>query len=313
MSPIRNDLIGVYRTLKLEGTTYVVENATRDRNQSVEAKSLMQGTPGTTILDIGMAGETFTVNAPVLIGGGSALDGKILLANQMEKFRNLGTLPILTAATVDIKEEGVNLSCTLESDGNPETTNSIYQLNEPGYPVGLDPMANTPTRIAKNYDVRVGFGPYKYFVQDGKISVNVSIDRKVFFASLDGNTQSGLLGTPYPWMGVSEVKVSGSGTAATIIGDINDPFTFNAFNGTTGNPDITIQATGGVVVDTSQFAVEVSDGAGGWDSIFSNDSGDVLVDFSKAIIKRSNFNGNTKILSVSFDFVAYVKLPNTTF
>lgn len=76
--PLNNNLFGVYKSLKVSGRTYVAESANRNVSMEVDAKNYIQGSPKARVLNIGGTKETISITAPILVGAGSAVDGREL-------------------------------------------------------------------------------------------------------------------------------------------------------------------------------------------------------------------------------------------
>ena len=137
---------------------------------SAEAKFFMQGTPQTKVLDIGHTSESISVKAPILVPteGNSISDGLQLIwdltALQYTNGIPNNFLPLLESAKISIGVENSNVDLVLKSDGDPNNTVNIFEINygttAQNYitTTGL----NNYGRVAKNYDFFVDFGGLKY-------------------------------------------------------------------------------------------------------------------------------------------------------
>lgn len=149
-------------------------------------------------------------------------------------------------------------------------------------------------------------------------------------------------GTQYPWYAVSGVELTGRGQAAVLLSDADgvpdsvtpegvDQYFTNAVTylpapdgrniainyipwPDTQPPgettDITFQSPGWVDI-TSQgvffqvFNATASD-VGAWVDLFSDDLGNPLFNFNKSMIKAAKINVSKEMITVDFDFYAYV-------
>ena len=103
--PINNNLFGVYKSFKLNGTTVVASSVTRNRNMQASPENYVQGTPKARVMNIGAVEETLTINAPLFVGGGSAVDGRYIANAKIEEILNpsTATLPLLSGAQFQIE------------------------------------------------------------------------------------------------------------------------------------------------------------------------------------------------------------------
>ena len=337
--PINNDILGIYKAVFIRtsssgaGYSYIVESASRNITIDASPKTMMIGSPKTRIMDIGGASESISIQAPILIGGGSRWDGRTLAGDKISQILNPATasLPILKSAEYSINEGGGSVSITLEGDGDTGIGTSsfwVVQSNEP-HP-SLDPTGtgigystSGPTRVARFYDFRAQIGNRIYFIQEASINVNVETSKAYFinpynFTNPEGgyklsggggtNLPSALsagvgisykYGTPFPHIGVNAITVTGKGKGAVVVGS-----TYADEN----IAGITTQSAGKTVLasaSSTSFALEVAgyDDANnfGWQNLIPAGIG-----LSKAIINATNFQVNTGILTVDFDFMCYV-------
>ena len=336
--PINNDILGIYKSVFITvagGTarSYIVESASRSVTIDASPKVLMQGSPKTRIMDIGGVTETISIQAPILIGGGAAADGRAIATQKISEILDptSATLPILKSASFSINEGGGSVSITLESDGDSGVgTSAFFVVNSntphPSLnPVGTGGSGTTafgPTRVARFYDFRAQIGNRIYFIQEASISVNVETSKAYFInpynfvnpnsgytlasgggtnlpSGLSGNGISYKYGTPFPHIGVNAITVAGKGKGAVVVGS-----TYADEN----IAGITTQSAGKTVLasaSSTSFALEVAgyDTANvfGWQNLIPAGIG-----LSKAIINATNFQVNTGILTVDFDFMCYV-------
>jgi hypothetical protein len=342
--PIRNELLGVFKTLRIGGNRFVLaETASRTRSMDVQAKTYIQGTPKTRILDIGGASETINLAMPILIGPGSALDGRSLLLEQITNALNpsSATLPLIENASISINESQTSITLQLMSDGDPNQP-PVFEVfgdvpagfdgagnNVPSYL--LDPaLAGCPTRLARFYDFRVNLAGYFMYVMDAKIQVQVQTTKNYFLGGTTdcdaGNDVQDLArnwGTQFPFIGVSGVTISGSGKAAVLLEDINSDYDFDDYDrpyaweegdeslnlsyGENAGSDITLQLPGQSVCVPSDFCLNIyNKTTTEWESLFW-DGTQSVVDLSKSVVKSSSFNVSTGLLTAEFEFFCWVK------
>jgi len=317
--PLNNNLFGVYKSIRVNNTTLVASSADRSRTMDVKAENFIQGTPKSRILDIGGITEDISISAPILIGGGSAVDGRNLVNIKIAELLNPTTavLPLLTNATVSVSEQGANVQMTLKTDGDPADLNSdVFQVLST--PVAeLDPIAYTPTRKARFYDFRVNIGSRKYFVMEASITVTGETT-DAYFLIPDGaaydqvtyTTVGGVsfkAGTQFPFLGITGIKISGKGKAAVLLADLNNDGDYYDtdeainINLATGANEITLQRPGVSVSEDANFVLQIYDGVSTWYDLFP------LLDLSKSVVSSSNFNVTSGLLTVDFDFYCWVK------
>lgn len=347
--PIRNELLGVFKTLRVGGTRFVLaERASRRREMEADAKAYVQGTPKTRIMNIGGAKETIELQMPILVGSAAPLDGRSLL---IEQIRNAlrprdAVLPLITSASLQVNEGGANINLTLISDGDP-TQPPVFEVLD-DVPSGtsygndvpsvlLDPTLNDPfpTRVARFYDFRVNLAGFYMFVRDANIQVNVQTVQNYFMQGRPAGSSSGdpaqdlsrNWGTQFPYIGVSGITISGSGTAAVLLDDLNSDYDFadgdypypwqegdeslnvNTGTGSGADSEITLQTPGQTVTVPSDFALEMyNHTASQWESLFYDSATSTnVVDLSRSVVRSVTFNVTTGLLEVNFEFFCYVK------
>jgi hypothetical protein len=316
--PLNNNLFGVYKSIKVNNTTLIASSASRNKNMDVQAENYIQGTPKSRILNIGGVHETIEIEAPVLIGGGSVVDGRNLVNIKINELLNPTTavLPLLEAATISVSEQGASVNMTLKSDGDPADLNSnVFQVLS--VPVAeLDPILYTPTRKARFYDFRVNIGSKKYFVMEASIKVTGETTDAYFLipngAVIDQTTYTTVgdvsfkAGTQFPFIGITGIKISGSGKAAVLLSDLNsdgDYFDTDEsvnINLATGANDMTLQRPGVSVSEDADFVLQIYDGTN-WNDLFPS------VDLTRSVVHSSNFAVSSGLLTVNFDFTCWVK------
>lgn len=316
--PLNNNLFGVYKSIKVNDVTLVASSANRNKNMDVQAENYIQGTPKSRILNIGGVQETIEIEAPILIGGGSTVDGRNLVNVKIDELLNPTTavLPLLENATISVSEQGANVNMSLKTDGDPSDLNSnVFQVLST--PVAeLDPIAYTPTRKARFYDFRVNIGNKKYFVMEASIKVTGETTDAYFLipngAAFDQETYTTVgdvsfkAGTQFPFIGITGIKISGSGKAAVLLADLNSDGDFYDtdesinVNLATGANDMTLQRPGVSVSEDADFVLQIYDGTN-WNDLFPS------VDLSRSVVHSSNFAVSSGLLTVNFDFTCWVK------
>lgn len=342
--PIRNGLLGVFKTLRIGGNRFVLaDSAKRTRSMDVQAKTYIQGTPKARILDIGGASEKIDLVMPILVGPGSVLDGRALLLSQITNALDPvnATLPLIENASIAINEQQTSITLGLISDGDPNQPPVFEVLSD--VPAGyggagnnvpsylLDPShSGCPTRTARFYDFRVNLAGYYMYVTNAQLQVAVQTEKHYFLggttdcaANDDVQDLSRNWGTQFPNIGVSGVTISGSGTAAVLLEDLNADYDFDDYDkdyawqegdeslnlsyGQNAGSDITLQLPGQSVCVPSTFCLNIyNPNTSAWESLFWNGTNEV-VDLSKSVVKSSSFNVTTGLLTAEFEFFCWVK------
>jgi hypothetical protein len=321
--PINNNLFGVYKSLRVDGNVVVASSASRNRSMTTASKNFIQGTPKARILDIGGTKEQITIDAPILLGGGSAVDGRNLANNRLDSLLNptTATLPILSRAVYTVNQSGGNVSITLESDGDPES-NTVFEVRSSEV-TELDPIANTPTRQARFFDFRVTIGTRSYYIMEASVTVEANTEEAYFLipggVSIDGSGNltpatsnvggvTWKLGKQFPFLGINGIKISGKGKAAVVLRDINsdgdylDTNESTNINLTSGSSDITFQKPGLVVSADANFQLEIADPANSdWIPLLPD-----TIDLTRSVVTTENFRVETGLLTVDFDFYCWV-------
>lgn len=330
--PLMNEFFGVYKTLKIGDSFIIVSNASRDRSMEVEAKNFVQGTALNKIMNIGKVSETITINAPILIGGGSVIDGRTLMNDQIDNamLRTGAVLPILESARINLSEKQGSITLTLQSDGDPANSN-VFQVTDHAaedltngvVTDVLNPLIHTPTRTANFLDFRVSLAGYMYYILEANISVNVTVTKQVFIAGKDGTTSDGNpipdpnpynFGTQYPWLGVSGITISGGGKAGALLKD-NDSDKLYQTSGEAVNvnlgdgTELTIQQPGCTTTVDVDFAIEVYNcDTNEWVGLFRKSGASTdLFDLSQSLLTKANFSVTPELLTVDFEFKCYVQ------
>jgi len=330
--PLMNEFFGVYKTLKIGNSFIIVTNASRDRSMEAEPKNFVQGTALNKIMDIGKVSETITIDAPILIGGGSAVDGRTLMNDQIDNamLRTGAVLPILETANITVSEKSGGIRLTLKSDGDPAHS-SVFQVTDHAaedltngvITDVLNPLLHTPTRTANFLDFRVSLAGYVYYVLEARIAVNVKVVTQVFIAGKDGTTSDGNpipdpnpynFGTQYPWLGVSGITITGGGKAAALLRDLDSDKLYQtageAINVNLGDgTELTIQQPGCTTTVNADFAIEVYDCDNNvWTGLFRKYGDTVdLFNLSRSLLTKANFTVSPDLLTVDFEFKCYVQ------
>ena len=340
--PLNNNLFGVYKSIKVSGRTYVAESANRNVSMEVDAKNYIQGSPKARVLNIGGTKESISITSPILVGAGSAVDGRELANTKIAEILdpNSATLPVLESAVYKVSPEGASVSITLKSDGDPgdptstdprpfEVSGREIEELKPGF-------GAQPSRVARFYDFRVQIGFRKFFILEAEITVAATTTEAYFLvpyntindgnpAYIQGPSGSGTItaGYQFPFLGISGIKITGKGKAAVILRDIpgtanyGDYYFFDYYGGETvgtdesinlglsrGQSDLTFQRPGEAVAEAQSFRLEIFDGLtdNAWESLLPN-----TIDTSKSVVSTSNFSVSTGLLTVDFDFYCWVQ------
>ncbi len=363
--PVNNKLYGVYKLLELGGQKYIVERANRNRQMEAQPKNYVQGTAKSRIMDIGGIFEEISVSLPILVGGAAenGLDGRGLLNTYIQRAldENSTAIPLITSARVSITQEQANIQANFLSDGRPSSQAFIVTNfpvdSVPGSP--LDPSIAGPTRVARFYDFRCRIGGIIYYIMEATLEVTVQTDRKYFIAGSEvgwGNTAQYVhpdlesthnplksneannpynFGTQFPFIGVTGIRVQGSGKAAVELSDLSVPvdYDFNDYStpqhkweainvdlttdgGNNGNHyELTWQQPGEVRTAADQlndptavgFQLQIwnpsSSTAGAWEDLLQGSG--LNLDYS--VVTKSDFQVSTGILTVDFSFINWVK------
>jgi len=339
--PLNNNLFGVYKSIKVSGRTYVAESATRKVEMEVDAKNYVQGSPKARVLNIGGTKETISITAPILVGGGSSVDGRSLASTKINEILdpNNAQLPVLESASYKVSPEGASVTINLKSDGDPgsntDTTPRPFEISGREIEELKPNGAGGPSRVARFYDFRVQIGNRKYFIMEVNFNVNATVTDAYFLvpndpAITDAVTQARVTqtiggniaaGYQFPFLGVSGIKISGNGKAAVVLKDVigtphyGDYYFFDydteggAFDESLnlglgkGQSDLTFQRPGVAVYEAQVFKLEIYDpGEAEWTSLLPN-----TIDLSKTVVNSSNFSVSTGVLTVDFDFFCWVQ------
>jgi hypothetical protein len=227
--------------------TVVARRVGKNREEDASPNTkFLQGTIEPRIMNIGGLKESFSIEAPFLIGGGSSIDGRVLLFNQVQNVlkRKGGVLPLLENVSISVAgESDSSISFQLRSDGNPYNSPVLNIQDSKNPPSVLNPLTSTPTREAKWFDFRVQFGPFRFFILEAKIDFKTLITEKYFLGGVNNSSPTSSdpprpnpydsptsnpynFGTQFPWLAVSGVELRGSGKAAALLSDKDcNPFT----------------------------------------------------------------------------------------
>jgi len=330
--PLMNEFFGVYKTLKIGDSFIIVTSASRDRSMVAEPKNFVQGTALNKIMDIREVSETISIDAPILIGGGSVVDGRTLMNDQIDNamLRTGAVLPILEKATITVNDKSGGIRLVLQSDGDPQHSSVFQVTDHPAEDLTngvitdvLNPLLHTPTRVANFLDFRVSLAGYIYYILEARIEVSVKVTKQVFIAGKDGTTSDGNpipdpnpynFGTQYPWLGVSGITITGGGKAAVLLKDLDADKLYQsageAVNVNLGDgTELTIQQPGCTTTVNDVFAIEVYDCDNDvWVGLFrKSGASEDLFDLSKSLLTRANFVISPDLLTVDFEFKCYVQ------
>jgi hypothetical protein len=223
----------------------------------------------------------------------------------------------------------------------------------------LDPSVAGPTRVARFYDFRCRIGGIIYYIMEARLEITVQTDRKYFIAGAEVGWGSGAqygnstmesshnplksnetnnpynFGTQFPFIGVTGIRVQGSGRAAVELTDRSVPvdYDFNDYStpahtweainvdlstdgGGDGNHyELTWQQPGEVRTAADQlndptavgFKLEIwnptTATSGAWEDLLTGSG--LNLDYS--VVKKSDFQVSTGILTVNFEFINWVK------
>jgi hypothetical protein len=316
-------------------------------------------------MDIGGIFEEISVSLPILVGGAAenGLDGRGLLNTYIQQAldENSTAIPLITSARVSITQEQANIQANFLSDGRPSSQAFIVTNfpvdSVPGSP--LDPQVAGPTRVARFYDFRCRIGGIIYYIMEATLEVTVQTDRKYFIAGSEvgwgdsaqyvhpdlETTHNPLksneannpynFGTQFPFIGVTGIRVQGSGKAAVELSDLSTPvdYDFNDYatpqakweainvdltadGGNNGNHyELTWQQPGEVRTAADQlndptavgFQLQIwnpsSTTTGAWEDLLQGSG--LNLDYS--VVTKSDFQVTTGILTVDFSFINWVK------
>ncbi len=344
--PLNNGFYGLYKfvtlltnspTLGIAKNPYVIKSLNSNNTEDVNAKFFMQGTPLTKVLDIGSTKESISVEAPILVpeSGYTIMDGLRLLWDMAALQYTNGIpnnyLPLMSKATINIGANDSKISFDLLSDGDPNNTTNIYEINygatAQGYiqTTGLD----RGSRVAKNYDFCVDFGGFKYFVEDCTVSITVKNSEHKFLGVLgkqppnqtvpyDGlnngvwspNTDDELgsySGWQFPFIAMGGIEINISGTATISINDTTGAITNWQYNDTVTSDvnelisrgNVTLQPTGVFRYEQDNFNIYYTG---------NNDLSAVLppaFSVNKAIVKQRNAKFSDDSMKATFEVQAF--------
>lgn len=313
--PINNDIFGVYKSIRVSGEQLVAKSVNRNRKMSTKVTNYLQATPKSRILDIAGTSDDITIEAPILIGGGSTVDGRNFVNQKVKEILridgNVPTLPVLSSAKYTIGESGASVTLSLKSDGDPRISSGFAITTD--VIAELDPLgAGGPSREAVFYDFRAQLGSRKYYIMSADITLDAGTEEAYFLnpGNWDGTEANSYFnvggvgftaGKQFPFLGVSSITLSGGGKAAVMLTPAGEA----AGLGLT-SVDVTYQKAGETIysgkVTNDTFILEIATpGVGtGWTSLFQN------LDLSRAVIDTANFRVDTGIMTMDFNFKCWV-------
>lgn len=347
--PSGNDFVSKLRRLKIGDKIYLAQNFNRADSMDVEPAVLLDGTILPQILDIGGVREQIRVEAPILIGSGSAYDGRTLINEKIQEQMNFNfDLPIMSSASIQVQRRGGgSASIELLGDGIPNS--DVFQVLGPQEADNiLNPSHedNIPTRKANWYDFAVSIGKYQFQIESLRLDMRYQSEELYFMNSLDaqgnvlnqdlpggvrypGNTYN--FGTQFPWIAVKSMSMTGGGTAVVSLKDLDsdgdyedDGEAVNVNLGEGGIHDLTLQRPGRVLHEANNFEILIfkpqndtdpdahnQDVSNGtWVPLFADITDSSIIDFRKGVITKSDFQVNAnEVMRVNFEFTCWVGKP----
>jgi len=348
--PLNNNFYGVYKfvTVKTKPIStnvtglnpYVIKSLSVDDTMTASAKFFMQGTPQTKILDIGQVSQSIKINAPILVpppNGQSILDGLQLiwdLANlQYVNGLPSNSLPLLESAKISISAESSGVDITLKSDGDPNNTVNVFEINSGATAQSYISTTNLSNgaRVAKNYDFYINIGGFCFFVDSASVDIKVKADEKNFLGVYQGDTllptnytvpQDGLndgvytdgdasySGWQFPFIAVGGIEITASGKAIISIDSDGNFINYNnvqnqetTVNGLLAASNVTLQYSGELTTTATNFNIFYAGApsplSGVLPPIFAT---------NKAVITTRNSNFSEGMMTTEFTVKAYVGL-----
>ncbi len=306
--PINNDFYGVYKfiTIKTDNgvntglNPYVVQSLNVKDAEPTNPKFYIQGTPNTKVLEIRPVAQDLSVNAPILVGPANIaiIDGLYLLHDLFNLQYTNGlpnnSLPLLVNATIKIGADGSSVNFTLKSDGDPNNSVNVYEVNYGATAQSYITATNLDkaSRTAMNYDFFVNFGGLKWYVEDCTINIKITASENNFLGVYRGNTVPANYEVPYddlndgvwdpsteaqaasysgwqfPFISVGGIEITASGKAAISINNVTGVTTnYSQLDTVTSNVDalrlasnVTLQKTGELNYVTPSFQIYYSGG-----------------------------------------------------
>lgn len=243
---------------------------------------------------------------------------------------------------IELKSDGTNIAGQFEVLDYSAEHIGIGTFTDVLNPEG----ALGPTRVARHYDFRLVLGDYYLYIMSANIDVDVDLqethfiagavdpsnplpsDPPIGWAEYQAGTNPFNFGTQFPWLGVAGVKVTGGGTAAALLANFNrgsgdydfedygnDPVTgfdsweaVNVALGSNLSDELTLQTPGCVAYSDKPFIIEVYDcDAAEWRNLFTDELGNEIITFKRAVINSANFKVSAGLLTVDFSFFAWTK------
>mgnify|MGYP003334237640 CR=1 FL=1 len=336
--PLNNNFYGVYKfaTIRTDhsGTIgknpYIIKSLTSKNDMPTSAKFFMQGTPQTKILDIGNTSEKISISAPILVPTqGNTLQDGLSLLNDLVALQYTGSipnnfLPILQSVRIDISASEAKIDLGLESDGDPNNTTNIFEINygttAQNYiaETGLDNAA----RVAKNYDFCVDFGGFTYYVESCNLSVDVKTENKNFLGvyghpqdevPIDGlndgtwvEGSTSYSGWQFPFIAIGGIEITATGKAAISIDNLTGATTNWSYNDSVTSDVNTLIARGNVTLQpTGVFRYETNN----FNIIYNTTGQNVLPGsfaINKAVITTRNASFSEGVMYADFTVKAFV-------
>lgn len=346
--PLNNNFYGVYKvaTIRTNSPTsgvgknpYIIESVNVRDTMQTSAKFYMQGTPLTKILDIGHTTEEISATAPILVpeslsqtpylqDGLQLLNDIVSLQYPSGIAQPSNSLPLLTNATISIGVDNSNIKFTLKSDGDPNNTTNVFQIN-PGTSslVNQIGLANA-SRVAKNYDFFVNLGGINYFVENATITISIKTEEKNFLGVYkaanpgqvvvpDDGTNNGIWpggldstysGWQFPFIVVGGIEIKITGKAAISIDNTTGAaINYNYSSSVTSdvatlrnNSNVTLQPSGLLNAPAQNFNIYFTGS--------QNYSGVLPTAFAinRAVVNSHTSNFSKDFMEVDFEVQAYV-------
>jgi len=196
-------VLGSFQTVRVGGQAYLLESFSQTQNNPVEPKTMIQGTLGTKIMDVGGITYKTSVNSSALIGSASGYSDVFALIDYYWKNIRSGSpsLPLLEKAEIKVSKDGVTCSANFLSDS-------------PGsFTVTPGSAGDVLARVSKWYDTvfYVNGGTTNSIV--GAVeSANIDLSTKITPRFFVGATDQ------LPFFSIETYSISGS---VTIVADAN--------------------------------------------------------------------------------------------
>ena len=320
---IVNGLVGATKLIKIGGAYIIASSIKRGQRMRAEVKQLIAGTIVTKLMFIGGLTETYTIDAPFIVGTASQVDGHTLLNNQVANalLRSGATLPVLESATITISAEEGKVNMTLRSDANP-ANNNVFEIEDldssylPNDCLNPTKAGNVPARIANFLDFRVNLAGFSYYIIDARIEVKVKIVDKFF---VQGDPGLNTVANQFPYLMITGFEIRGGGKAAVLMDSVNGAYNSSNISGSTVNFDntgtgtnLTLQIPGYTRTVANDFVIDVYDdpagnGTGTWRNLFVPfGATNPLFNMTRSVVTRSDLDITPGLITCDFEFECYI-------